>query len=63
MIFHSIVRKWRGSGFSIPYSDNVSGWALGEGADAIINNTTETGTGNAGNLQPYIVVKRWHRIA
>ena len=25
--------------------------------------TTETGTGDSGNLQPYIVVKRWHRTA
>lgn len=26
-------------------------------------NTTDAGSGNAGNLQPYIVVKRWHRTA
>ena len=25
--------------------------------------TTKAGTGDSGNLQPYIVVKRWHRIA
>lgn len=25
--------------------------------------TNESGEGNSGNLQPYIVVKRWHRIA
>lgn len=25
--------------------------------------TNKTGTGDSGNLQPYIVVKRWHRTA
>lgn len=26
-------------------------------------NSGEAGTGNSGNLQPYVVVKRWHRTA
>lgn len=31
--------------------------------EATDGKTSTTGTGDSGNLQPYIVVKRWHRTA
>lgn len=37
-------------------------WVL-NGADWGRITTQSAGTGNSGNLQPYIVVKRWHRTA
>lgn len=53
---HNILRKYTGAGFETPYSEDMSGWGLGENAGAVLNSTSETGTGNSGNLQPYQVV-------
>lgn len=39
----------------------ITNWSSGVGSGRI--GTNEAGTGESGNLQPYIVVKRWHRTA
>ena len=63
-----------GSGVSISCTDdggevlNVTNWAwqhnfINEFGSSSNLRTNYAGTGEAGNLQPYIVVNRWHRIA
>ena len=46
-----------GGGYALSYSGNIN--------SAQKNNiqTANAGTGDSGNLQPYIVVNRWHRTA
>lgn len=41
-------------------TDNAGGTACSGGAVGAVSGAT---TGSAGNLQPYVVVKRWHRTA
>lgn len=57
------------------YNISTSGAGGGDGTRLVVWNGTgttynnasgaiaNTGTGNSGNIQPYIVVKRWHRTA
>lgn len=46
-----------GGGYALSYSSNINT------AQKNSIQTANAGTGDSGNLQPYIVVNRWHRTA
>jgi hypothetical protein len=46
-----------GGGYALSYSSNINS------AQKNYIQTANAGTGDSGNLQPYIVVNRWHRTA
>ena len=46
------------------YGDKIYNVRANDVVDKTYTSTTRNaGTGNSGNLQPYVVVKRWHRTA
>ena len=62
---HDIRRLWNSGGYKVSFGDPTGDWTIpanDSGGDKL-SKTTSAGTGNSGNLQPYVVVKRWHRTA
>ena len=63
---HGLIRAFQKAGFSTPFAEPTSGWGLptnpADGGSPL-EIITDTGAGESGNLQPYIVVYFWQRTA
>lgn len=63
---HQVSRFFGGTGFSTPYGEPYNGWGLHSNDNSGQNDILTTSVGKSyahNNLQPYIVVRRWHRTA
>ncbi len=56
---YATLRTGEGSGYGLLWQGSTAKGSY----DSYVGNVFNLTTGNSGNLQPYVVVKRWHRTA